>query len=272
MNKHTAQTDRGAIIAAVIVGILGPLIVWFITNQQSRADQQQLQTAIVGLQTQLALAQHTAAAAQTQLTISQAENPQQAVLNYVSTPDQTFVDSAASPSMVPSVSPSADGVVPTAAAVASSTPEPSPTITRLPTPTALPTTLNILTAHSSSAHDSSIGLTFWATNAIDGNTNTYWEATNDVGAWIELILPQQHLITTIALHTTGSGNDSQIENATLSFADGSEQLVKLDGTAGWQFVELEPVSSNTVRIRVDSVYPGIYYRRLLLTEVQLKGR
>jgi type II secretory pathway pseudopilin PulG len=58
MRSSSGQTDRGAIIAALIgaliLGIIGPLIVWQLTSQKALSEQESLRETVFALQTQVA--------------------------------------------------------------------------------------------------------------------------------------------------------------------------------------------------------------------------
>lgn len=55
MSNDDSGKAWAIIIAAIITAIVGPIAVWYVTNQQARTQEQFLQATVVALQTQLSL-------------------------------------------------------------------------------------------------------------------------------------------------------------------------------------------------------------------------
>lgn len=120
---------------------------------------------------------------------------------------------------------------------------------------------------------------FSARKAIDGRTGTeswlysWWTRRGETsGAWIDLMLDRQCLVEELAYYISFSYTQSQIRKATISFEDGSTQLIHFERTPGWQRVALEPKRSERVRLTVTDVFPNGNGQQLQVIELELYGR
>lgn len=121
-----------------------------------------------------------------------------------------------------------------------------------------------------------------ATYALDGNTETDWIAQEGVGAWLQLQLPAPRTITEISLFCVAPGDTylkfrnpaAEPREITLTFSDGSVQVVSLLKVTGWQHFSLRPVLSSSVNLTVRNLYPGpgSDFQIAKIYEVQLHGK
>ncbi|MCE7981591.1 MAG: hypothetical protein DYG89_10385 [Caldilinea sp. CFX5] len=155
---------------------------------------------------------------------------------------------------------------------------------RTPQPTATPTPIPTL---DSAMYGETVVITeatasslFWggnskASNAIDGNILSEWssDSNDDIGAWLELSLPEPKWITGIHIYTLGSnGPLGQPQDITLLFSDSSQQHIHLEDTKGWQYQALTPVTTQSIKLIVDSVYRVNMFKTTRLYEIQLLSK
>jgi len=121
-------------------------------------------------------------------------------------------------------------------------------------PSAAPEKLEISgTAASSSWSDG-----YAANRAFDGSKSSYWssERGDAEGAWIDLLLREPKTITEMRLFTAASASGAPLKEITLMFSDGSRQTKQLRGLLEWEDIELQPVTTESVRIIVDDQFSG----------------
>ncbi|GEM_PF-4397421 len=135
-----------------------------------------------------------------------------------------------------------------------------------------PQALSIASADASSEWSES----YSSDMAFDGSTEG-WEGwyteTMEPGEWIDLTLEQAATVESMRIYTREGDDSAHIAEATLVFADGSEQTIELAEETGWQDVPLEPVDTETVRIVIDSIHEheDITFDSIALTEVEVWG-
>lgn len=119
---------------------------------------------------------------------------------------------------------------------------------------ATPERLEIAGATASSAWSGG----YAATRAFDGSNSSYWSSKRGdaEGAWIELLLREPRTITGIRIFTPNRTSGAPAKTITLEFSDGSRQMVELRGLLEWEDIELEPVTSESVRVIVEDQFAG----------------
>ena len=114
-----------------------------------------------------------------------------------------------------------------------------------------------------------------ANNASDGSKSSYWssERGDAEGAWIELLLREPKTITSMRLFTSDRASGAPLKKITLAFSNGSRQTVELRGLLGWEDVEFEAVTAESVRIIVDDQFANRSGKRdwVNIHEVMLMG-
>lgn len=100
MSSHSGQTDRGAIIVAIIIAIIGPLVVYSVTSRSSSSKEDQIQATVVALQTQLAEARRQAPTSPSPISTPSTSN-QQVAQQAVATPTDTPTPEPPTPSPTP---------------------------------------------------------------------------------------------------------------------------------------------------------------------------
>ncbi|MFZ4663779.1 MAG: NADase-type glycan-binding domain-containing protein [Caldilineaceae bacterium] len=156
----------------------------------------------------------------------------------------------------------------------SRTPQPTATPTPIPTLDSVEygETVAIVAATASSL--------FWgdnsdAKNAIDGNILSEWssDSNDDIGAWLELSLPEPKRLTGIHIYTLGvNGPSGQPQDISLLFSDSSQQHIHLENIKGWQYHALTPVTTKSIKLIVDSVYNVNMFKTTRLYEIQLLSK
>jgi uncharacterized protein (TIGR02246 family) len=109
---------------------------------------------------------------------------------------------------------------------------------------------------------------FSENNVYDGSERNHWRAKkgDSRGAWVELLLREPKTATGMRVYTRGNAHPRQL---TLEFSDGSRQSVELRGLQGWEAVEFDPVTTNSVRIVFERLVRGEQWFQL--DEVELMG-
>ncbi len=160
-----------------------------------------------------------------------------------------------------------------------------PTQPPTPQPTAAPPTLlQVTQVEASSYIPAQDGCGYVPQNLFDGTPCIWATVSGDsVGAWVQISLAGQHEVTMLRFHSFGAGNiNTRIQDATLMFSDGSQQSIHLqdvgvsqDVIGEGQDINISPVTTNSIRIAVDSTYPGTRYPDadiLVLQELEIWGR
>lgn len=172
----------------------------------------------------------------------------------VGAPKGLAVQPLATPASQPTatVQPLSTGIVHTSDA---RTPTPTPTPTPFPTLDGevygLPITIVTVTASSVYLSDNTP-----ASYAIDGDILSEWSSNinDDIGAWLELHLANPTKITGIRIYSPGpKGGRGQPQDLSLLFSDNSQQAMQLDDTEGWHYQALTPVTTESIKIIVESV-------------------
>jgi hypothetical protein len=141
-----------------------------------------------------------------------------------------------------------------------------------PAPDSEPAVLEVESAEASS----SWGETYSPELAFDDSTegwDGWYTETMEPGEWIELTLAEAATVEELRIYTRESDDSAHIAEATLVFADDSEQTIELAEETGWQDVTLEPVDTETVRIVIDDIHEHeeISFDSIALTEVEVLG-
>jgi hypothetical protein len=183
------------------------------------------------------------------------------------------------PPPTPAPSPIAPSQAVTVSAAA--TPAPFPTATRL---------AGVATADVT-APDNVDGVgrpvSYAAANLMDGDPATTWRATGDVrGSSLRITFAAPRLVTVVGLVNgyakvdPATGLDRYVEErrvtaVTWSFDDGTSYVQELDdGVRAVQRMEIEPVRSGVVTLRIDATTPPGDLDRdyTAISEVELLGR
>lgn len=133
---------------------------------------------------------------------------------------------------------------------------------------------------SSILHDST-SINYGSSKAIDGDFSTVWsEGVSGFGQgeWIRLDLDSEYTIKKIKIvnglvnNKNGYYNNNRPESLTLSFSDGSSQMIHLeDNNMGYQIVDITPVKSDYVKFTIDSVYYGSKYNDTCIGDIEILG-
>lgn len=97
-----------------------------------------------------------------------------------------------------------------------------------------------------------------AHRAFDGSKSSYWSSKRGdaEGAWVELLLREPKTVTDMRLFTSARASGAPLKEVTLAFSDGSRQTKQLRGLLEWEDIELEPVTTESVRIIVNDQFTG----------------
>ena len=127
------------------------------------------------------------------------------------------------------------------------------------------------------------GLTYGASNLLDGDQTTAWsQAGSDggqdpIGSWVAFDLAQRTNVTTVAIINGYVKSDkAYTENArprdiAISAGDGQQVRATLADVRTRQEVPVDLRGASTVTITIESVYPGSKYSDVAMTEVRLSG-
>lgn len=127
------------------------------------------------------------------------------------------------------------------------------------------------------------GLTYSASNLLDGDQTTAWSQAGSeggqdpVGSWVAFDLPQRTDVTGVAIVNGYVKSDkAYTENArargiVISTDDGQQVRATLADIRTRQEVPVDLLGASTVTIAIESVYPGSKYSDVAMTEVRLVG-
>jgi hypothetical protein len=141
-----------------------------------------------------------------------------------------------------------------------------------PAPDSEPAVLEVESAEASSEWSE----TYSPELAFDGSTegwDGWYTETMEPGEWLELTLEQPATVEQLRIYTREGDDSAHIAEATLVFADDSEQTIELAEETGWQDVSLEPVDTESVRIVIDDIHEHeeISFDSIALTEIEILG-
>jgi len=118
--------------------------------------------------------------------------------------------------------------------------------------------------------------------AVDGQSNTAWNAEGSEGKWIKISFPE-----TVSLVKAGIipgydktvndeygdrwTNNNRIKKGTLVFSDGTEKEVTFDiDERAMQYVELDPpVSTSFLKLEIDAVSRGAKFNDTCISEIEV---
>ena len=123
-------------------------------------------------------------------------------------------------------------------------------------------------AIASSQYSSSEG----ASMMIDSNFNSRWISYNQDAAEVsfEILLSKIETVSKIGIYYNDSVY-SRITKATVTFLDGSKQVITLRGLIGWEYVELSPVQTDTIAIDSIEIVTGEGSSNLGISEFKVFG-
>jgi hypothetical protein len=158
------------------------------------------------------------------------------------------------------------------AAAPTAEPEPEATEAAAPAADGEPAVLAVESAEASSSWSETYSPELAFDDSTEGWDGWYTE-TMEPGEWIELTLAEAATVEQLRIYTRESDDSAHIAEATLVFADDSEQQIELAEETGWQDVTLEPVDTETVRIVIDSIHEheDISFDSIALTEIEVLG-
>jgi len=135
-----------------------------------------------------------------------------------------------------------------------------------------PAVLAVESAEASSSWSETYSPELAFDDSTEGWDGWYTE-TMEPGEWIELTLAEAATVEQVRIYTREGDDSAHIAEATLVFADDSEQTIELAEETGWQDVSLEPVDTESVRIVIDSIHEHeeISFDSIALTEVEVLG-
>jgi hypothetical protein len=142
-----------------------------------------------------------------------------------------------------------------------------------------PVKLETASIRASSTLEAAGATSYDAANMLDGDPETAWNEGrrgDGTGEWVEITLAGAATVQRLQIWNGHQKEDLFAHNGRVRMLliDAGERtfLVELLDVAGPQVVELaEPVRTTTVRLTVDSVYPGERYPELAISEVELYG-
>ncbi len=152
----------------------------------------------------------------------------------------------------------------------------------LPSPAA-PTTnsasLEVRSIDASSTLPPAGRVTYEDANLLDGDPSTAWNegARGAVGEWVELHLRDEARITRLLVWNGYQKGAQFTQNGRvrrLLIDAGSRRFtVELLSVTGSQAVDFpQPVSTRTIRLTVDAIFPGDRYPDTALSEIEVYGR
>jgi hypothetical protein len=111
-----------------------------------------------------------------------------------------------------------------------------------------------------------------ASMAMDGNLESKWQdvSSRPSEAWFEIVLDEFTTITRIGFYNRDA-SFSRIKQAILTFADGSKQSITVRGLIGWEYVELTPIKTDSIRINSFEVVKGERSSNLAVHELTIFG-
>lgn len=148
------------------------------------------------------------------------------------------------------------------------------------------TEISNVIATASSSILASGGLTYDASNAVDGNLKTWWSPKGSSGQWLELKLDKEHMISGIRIHagshypsyTTSSGKDYgdlytknyRIRTAKIVFSDGTSEMINLDDVDEIQEVIFdESRSVRWLKIYPQELYESDLWKDICISEIEM---
>lgn len=94
-------------------------------------------------------------------------------------------------------------------------------------------------------------------NASDGDEKTAWIGGSSYISeeWIEVVFRSPKTISRIGLYRQQNPERAQVKAARLVFSDGSYQEVTFKGLAGWNYVDIDPITTDSVKLEISEVNP-----------------
>lgn len=139
---------------------------------------------------------------------------------------------------------------------------------------------HLIKASASSFLDASKVSGYKPGNVLDGRSNTAWSEGAPgwgLGQWIHLEFTDWVEMTGISIINGYAkagvyAKNGRVMDATLIFSDGSSQTMRLSDTSQEQWVTLSrPVRTDSVRLVIDSVYPGTKWQDTCISEIRVFG-
>ncbi|MGH8910475.1 MAG: NADase-type glycan-binding domain-containing protein [Egibacteraceae bacterium] len=122
-------------------------------------------------------------------------------------------------------------------------------------------------------------VTYAAANLLDGDPSTAWNegAQGTAGEWVQLQLAQEARITGLLVWNGYQKAEQFTQNGRvqrlLIETGGRRFTVELLNVRGSQAVQLpQPVRASTIRLTIDTVFPGDRYPDTALSEIQVFGQ
>jgi len=135
------------------------------------------------------------------------------------------------------------------------------------TPPVLPVKVEVAKVRASSSYYRVRGdeIKYGPENAIDGKVDTVWVAASGdfAGDWIEFVFSTPK--TVMGLKITASN----IREANLIFSDNSNYSCNFKEVVGWQYYEISPVATNSIRMVVRSTFANT---TAYICEIEFYGR
>ena len=116
--------------------------------------------------------------------------------------------------------------------------------------------------------------------ALDGSWTTVWvegSSGDGAGEWIELDLGSSVAVYRIGI-VNGYGRgarfseNERVRDAVITFANGSRKVIHLADTNDLQYFDVAPTATRSVRLTIESVYPGTRWSDAAIGEIRVWGR
>ena len=111
-------------------------------------------------------------------------------------------------------------------------------------------------------------------NVVDGEVDIPWISGRDkiIRASLQLLLREPQTVSQIGIYTPEYPNGVSVKDMTLIFSDNSTQQVSLKGLTEWEYIDIVPVTTDSVEFIVDDIYPTSTNNYLTIYEIQLFGQ
>jgi hypothetical protein len=118
---------------------------------------------------------------------------------------------------------------------------------------------------------------YGAAMTLDGRAATAWVEDTPglgIGEWIQLDLASPRSVARLGIvngYGTGSRyrENGRVRSATLTFSDGRRHVIDLADHSDLQYVSFDPVMTSSVRLTIDSAYPGARWDDVAIAEIRL---
>jgi hypothetical protein len=116
-----------------------------------------------------------------------------------------------------------------------------------------------------------------ASRAVDSYTHSAWlsGSLDLAGSWLEFAFRVDKVVNGIRVFQTSNQQYARPEHITLMFSDGTTQRISLRDEPGWQYIKLDPVTTISCRLIIESVYRRIVNdneaSNVAIYEVELYG-